>query len=164
MDNKVNYSSEGAITIQEKSQLQVQGDDITDKIIKEDDPKELDRLTQLFALNQKKKQIVRTNKLSNLLDKVDNEIISRVENTPYAIEDRDLIKYWSTTSDIVSGKSEEDMSMPKIQINNQTNINVNSSGLSRESRAKVLDVVNSILNGIENDKDIINAEIRKVDK
>ena len=35
---------------------------------------------------------------------------------------------------------------PQIQINNQTNVNIDSSGLSRESRAKVLEVVSAIKN------------------
>ena len=47
--------------------------------------------------------------------------------------------------------------------NNQTNINVNSSGLDRESRARVLEVVNNILNAAK-DHEVIDAEVRKVDK
>ena len=46
--------------------------------------------------------------------------------------------------------------------NNTQNINVNSSGLNRESRAKVLDVVNQILNGVKQG-DIIDAEIKEKD-
>ena len=55
--------------------LSKQGNELTSKIIEEDDPDTLDRLTQLFTLNQKKKQIARTNKLSNLLELVDDEVI-----------------------------------------------------------------------------------------
>jgi hypothetical protein len=73
--------------------LRIQGNEITEKIINEDNPDELDKLTQLFALNQKKKQIARTNKLSNLIDKVDDEVVSRFNNVPEIIEDRDLLKY-----------------------------------------------------------------------
>lgn len=143
--------------------LKSQGDDITNKIVSETNPDELDKLTQLFTLNQKKKQIVRTNKLSNLLDKVDDEVINRFEKYPQSIEDKDLIKYWSATSDIVSGRTEEDNVIPRIQINNQTNINVNSSGLDRESRARVLEVVNNILNAAK-DNEVVDVEARKVDK
>ena len=86
------YNSEGT-QVQKVSSLEVQGNDITNKIIYEDDPDELDKLTQLFTLNQKKKQIARKNKLSILLDKVDDEVISRIEDKPYSIDDRDLLKY-----------------------------------------------------------------------
>lgn len=152
------YDSEGT-QVQKVSSLEVQGNDITNKIIYEDDPDELDKLTQLFTLNQKKKQIARKNKLSILLDKVDDEVISRIEDKPYSIDDRDLLKYWSTASDIVNDKSEDD-TLPRVQINNQTNINLNQSGLSRESRAKVLDVVNKIIGNL-NSNDIIDVDINK---
>lgn len=138
------------------------GDDLISKIITEEDPDELDKLTQLFTVNQKKKQIARTNKLSNLLDKVDDEVISRFNNNPEIIEDRDLLKYWSTTAEVISGK-QEDNDIPKIQINNQTNISLNSSGLSRESRAKVLDVVNQILKDTGSNDDIIDVDVKEVD-
>lgn len=138
------------------------GDDLISKIITEEDPDELDKLTQLFTVNQKKKQIARTNKLSNLLDKVDDEVISRFNNNPEIIEDRDLLKYWSTTAEVIGGK-QEDNDIPKIQINNQTNISLNSSGLSRESRAKVLDVVNQILKDTGSNDDIIDVDVKEVD-
>ena len=141
--------------------LKTQGDDLTYKIISEDDPEELNKLSQLFTLNQKKKQIARTNKLSNLLDKVDDEVISRIEKAPYLIEDSDLLKYWSTTSNAVNGRTDEDNSIPKIQINANTNINVNSSGLNRESRERVLEVVNQILKEASNQNDVIDVEVKE---
>ena len=139
------------------------GDDLISKIITEEDPDELAKLTQLFTVNQKKKQIARTNKLSNLLDKVDDEVISRFNNNPEIIEDRDLLKYWSTTAEVISGK-QDDNDIPKIQINNQTNISLNSSGLSRESRAKVLDVVNQILKDTGSNDEIIDVDVKEVDR
>ena len=85
-------------------------------------------------------------------------VIDRFENNPQVIEDRDLYRYWQTTSDIVNNKTEDDISLPRVQINNQTNINVNQlSGLNRESRAKVLDAVNKILGEATNE--VIDAVI-----
>lgn len=158
VNNKINeiiiVDSEGT-PCQVVSSLEVQGNDITNKIINEEDPDELDKLTQLFSLNQKKKQIARKNKLSILLDKVDNEVMTRIDERSWDIEDRDLLKYWSTASDIVNSNEED--TLPRIQINNQTNINLNQSGLSRESRAKVLDVVNKIINSANDD--IIDVDV-----
>ena len=142
------------------SSLVEEGNNIANKIVSESDPDKLDTLTKLFSLNQKKKQIVRVNKLSNLLDKVDNEVINRFENNPEVIEDRDLYKYWQATSELVNGKTEEDISIPRVQINNQTNINLNSSGLNRESREKVLDVVNKILS--EANAGVIDVDINSI--
>lgn len=151
---EVIYNSEGELLDSEGLPLETiesyslvsEGDNIINDIISEKDPDKLDNLTKLFSLTQKKKQLARINKLSKLLDKVDNEVINRFENNPQVIEDRDLYRYWQTTSDIVNNKTEDDISLPRVQINNQTNINVNQlSGLNRESRAKVLDAVNKIL-------------------
>ena len=75
------------------SELFRQGNDLTTKIIEETNPDELDNLTKLFTLNQKKKQIARTNKLSNLLELVDDEVINRFTQFPEAIENDDLLKY-----------------------------------------------------------------------
>lgn len=139
------------------------GNEITNSIIREEDPSKFDELSQLFNLNQKKRQIVRANKMSNLLELVDDEVIARFTNHPDAIEDEDLLKYWKTTQESVSNHNEEDTQLPKITINNHTNVNINSSGLNRESRAKVLDVVNQILNGVNNG-DIIDAEVKEKDR
>lgn len=165
MSKEFIYDSEGELLDSEGYPLEVEqsyslvseGDNIINEIISENDPDKLENLTKLFSLTQKKKQLARINKLSKLLDKVDDEVIDRFENNPQVIEDRDLYRYWQTTSDIVNNKTEDDISLPRVQINNQTNINVNQlSGLNRESRAKVLDVVNKILG--EATSDVIDVE------
>ena len=145
------------------NKLNLESDDLTNQIISEKDPDKLNDLAALFDLNQKKKQIVRKNKLSNLIDKIDNEVESRLSSNPEFIEDSDLARYWTTTQSMLRGDGEEKTELPRVQINNQTNIHVNSSGLNRESRAKVLDVVNQILNSLPDDRkcDIIDIEPNK---
>ena len=154
------------LVVSEEDQLVTQGNDITDKIINEEDPTELDKLTQLFTINQKKKQLARINKISNLLSSIDDKIIHRVDTYGEAIEDKDLINYWRTAQNVVTGNPDEDNVIPKITINNTQNINVNSSGLNRESRAKVLDAVNQILGSLQSKQsdDIIDIEVEKKDK
>lgn len=162
------YNSEGVDVenqvniIDPSTKLKTIGNDITNKIIVEEDPDELSKLTQLFTINQKKKQIARANRLSNLLEKVDDEVINRFTERPELIEDRDLLKYWTATSDSLNGK-QDDNDIPKIQINNQTNINVNSTGLDRESRSRVLEVVNKLLQEAkENGNDVIDVDVKEV--
>lgn len=139
------------------SELFKQGNDLTTKIIEETNPDELDNLTKLFTLNQKKKQIARTNKLSNLLELVDDEVINRFTQFPEAIENDDLLKYWKTTQETINQHNQDEQELPHIQINNQTNVNINSSGLDRESRAKVLEAVQEILkNSLQNDENVID--------
>lgn len=139
------------------SELFKQGNDLTTKIIEETNPDELDNLTKLFTLNQKKKQIARTNKLSNLLELVDDEVINRFTQFPEAIENDDLLKYWKTTQETINQHNQDEQELPHIQINNQTNVNINSSGLDRESRAKVLEAVQEILkSSLQNDENVID--------
>lgn len=134
--------------------LSKQGNELTNKIISENDPDELDKLTQMFSLNQKKKQIARTNKLSNLLELVDDEVISRFTGAPELIENDDLLKYWKTTQETIAQNNNDDQELPRVQINNT--VNISSSGLNRESRAKVLEAVQEILKN-SNINDVIDV-------
>lgn len=145
---------EGLFPAVKVSSLAKEGNELVNKVIEENDPAKLEELTQLFALNQKKKQIARTNKLSNLLELVDDEVIHRVTTLPDAIENRDLLSYWKTTQESISQANSGDQELPKIQINNQMNVSVNSSGLNRDSRAKVLEAVQEILKtSLQDDSD-----------
>lgn len=145
---------EGLFPTVKVSSLAKEGNELVNKVIEENDPAKLEELTQLFALNQKKKQIARTNKLSNLLELVDDEVIHRVTTLPDAIENRDLLSYWKTTQESISQANSGDQELPKIQINNQMNVSVNSSGLNRDSRAKVLEAVQEILKtSLQDDSD-----------
>ena len=76
---------------------------------------------------------------------IDDEVITRVTTVPDAIEDKDLINYLRITQESVNSHNNEEQELPRVQINNQTNVNINSSGLDRESRAKVLEAVQEIL-------------------
>lgn len=123
-----------------------QGNDLTKKIIEEDDPQKVEDLSQLFALVSKKKNIARTNRLSNLLELIDDEVINRFTTTPELFDNDQLEKYMRTTQQSIYNIDNAMQNAPQIQINNQTNVSINSSGLNRESRAKVLDAVREILN------------------
>jgi len=138
------------------------GNEITEQIIKEEDPDELNKLTQLFTINQKKKQIARTNKLSNLLELVDDEVINRFSERPDAIEDENLLKYWRVTQDSINNNNNNEQELPRVQVTNNT-VNINSSGLNRESRAKVLEAVKEILNNSLQTDNVIDIEVDKKD-
>lgn len=143
-----------------------QGNDLTKQIIEEDDPQKIEDLSQLFALVSKKKNIARTNRLSNLLELIDDEVIHRFTTTPESIDNDQLEKYMRTTQQSIYNIDTAMQNAPQIQINNQTNVNINSSGLNRESRAKVLEAVREILNSSlqDNESDVIIDITPKEDK
>lgn len=123
------------------------------------DCKDLDKvkeLTALFNLNAQKKSAVRILKMNNLLDKVTNEIIERFDKKSQTFTNDDLLKYMQAVENSID-KSSKTLGMveetPAIQYqqNNQVNIHVNETGLNRDSRQKVLDVVNQILKQAKSD-------------
>jgi len=121
------------------------GNEITEKIIAEEDPDKLKELTQLFTLNRKKKEIARINKLSTLQDLIDDEVISRMTVSPESFDNEQLEKYMRSVQLVMANLNDKEDDLPQILINNQTNVNINSSGLDRESRKRVYDAVQSIL-------------------
>ncbi len=135
--------------------LDLESNNITQQIVNETDPAKIDDLTRLFMLNKKKKNLVRMNKLSNLLDVIDDEVILRFSEEPDTFNNDQLVKYMTATQQILGNISQEIEKTPLIQINNQKNeIHINEEGLSRESRMKVLDVISKILDNPENIIDV----------
>ena len=122
-------------------------DELVEQIINEKDPDKINDLTQLFKMSQAKKDVARTNRLSKLLEVIDDEVIMRFTSTPEAFDNDQLLKYMDVTQRTIYNVSDSINKVPTIQINNHSNeIHINNSGLDRSSRAKVLEAVNSILN------------------
>ena len=138
--------------------LTLEGNDITNQIISENDPNKLEDLTQLFLLNKKKKDLARINKLSNLINTIDDEVINRFNDEPENFNNDQLVKYLTATQQIIDTTANNIEKVPMIQINNQKNeIHIDDSGLNKESRAKVLEVITSILN----EGKVIEAEVEE---
>lgn len=132
--------------------------DIAQQLIDEQDPTKIKDLTNLFNLNSQKRNVVRVLKLNDLLDKVTDEVSSRVEEMPELLRNEDLVKYMQVAEQAIdratkSLNSVEEIPTIQLQQNNQFNINMDS-GLDRESRQKVTDAVSAILSRMK-DNDTI---------
>ena len=92
------YCSEGLSPV---AVLAQESRDLTDLIVEEKDPEKLQDLTNLFRQNQLKKNLIRSNKLNNLLELIDDEVITRVSCNPDLISDRDLLSYMNTTQQAI---------------------------------------------------------------
>ena len=66
-------------------------DELEQKLVDETDIDELKNIINLFNLNIKKKDILRTSKLSDLQDKVTEQIGQRLEYNAAAFSNKDLI-------------------------------------------------------------------------
>jgi hypothetical protein len=127
---------------------------LIEMIIAETDEKKSRELTHLFNANQNKKTMVRVNKLSDLLDTITDQALTRFTARPDGISNKELFDGLKIVQDLiergqkqVSGAGET----PLIQINQQNNeVNVvnSASTLNRDSRERVKSAVLDILNSI----------------
>ena len=139
------------IPADEKVNLAIEANNLTDQIVKETDPEKLEDLTALFEMMQRKKNMLRINKLSNLLTLVDDEVVMRFTSTPEAFDNDQLLKYMKSTQDTMLALTQDLEQKPIIQINNQKNeININNSGLDQDSRKRVLEAVQMLLETSKN--------------
>lgn len=127
---------------------------LIERIIAEKDEQKTRDLTQLFNANQSKKTMVRVNKLSDLLDTITDQALTRFTSRPDEISNKELFDGLKIVQDLiergqkqVSGAGET----PLIQVNQQTNeVNIGgtASNLNRDSRERVKSAVLSLLNSI----------------
>lgn len=124
--------------------------DLVVKSINQDNNEELKDLTHLFNQNILKKNMLRVLKYNGLLDKLGDEALERIENNPESISDKELAGYMRTIQGIIDSASKNINTIPEtlpIQpvTNNNITINTGEGGLNRDSREKVLNVVEAIL-------------------
>lgn len=152
------------MTEQENLSLSTPIEDLESRIMTETDIDELNNIIDIFNVNIRKKEIVRNSKLSNLQDKVFEQMSTRIEKHGDEFSNKDLLDYYKTLEQTLS-KSDttlQDLNTPQIQVNQQVNINTTTEILDRESRLNILDAVNQFLTSIDSN-DIINEVIEEDD-
>lgn len=117
------------------------------KLIKEENIDELQELVELFNLNLQKKNILRNAKLSDVQDRVVEQILQRIALEPEEFSNDDLIKYHKIIQETLTKTDTtlDNIKVPNIQINQQ--VNVDKMIFNSESRKRILEAVNDILNG-----------------
>ena len=142
--------------VPDKITLNTDLQDIEKYIVEEENLDDLNDIVKLFNISLKKKDLVRNSKLSEVQDKIVEQITTRVLERPDNFSNEDLLKYYKTIQDTLSrsDKSFEGMKAPTIQLNQQINID-NQGECNRESRKKIIDTVNQILSAAkENSQDL----------
>jgi hypothetical protein len=134
---------------------------LIEKIIAESDEQKSKELTQLFNANQNKKTMVRVNKLSDLLDTITDQALTRFTQRPDEISNKELFDGLKIVQDLIE-RGQKQVSnaseAPLIQFNQQNN-EVNLGGtsvnnLNRDSRERVKSAVLSLLAGISNAQEV----------
>lgn len=131
--------------------LKTSTEDVVSQLVQSSEADEIKRLTQLFNVNQMKKDAIRTVKLNDMLDKLDTKILDRIENSADDMSNRDLIDYVNTVQQSISKSAQNVANInqtPLIQFNQQNNVvNVGQGQFTRESRGKIIDIVQQLLQG-----------------
>lgn len=131
------------------------------RLLEEDNVDNIKAIIDLFNINIKKKNIIRTSKLNELQDKVYNQIDERITNNANTFSNKDLLEYFKVMQDTInkSDIDSDNVITPNIQIN-QNNLNIGvGTELTRESRQKITDAIKNILN-----KNTINVEAHEIDE
>lgn len=139
----------------DKKELLVQStDEVVSQLVETNDADEIKRLTQLFNVNQMKKDAIRTLKLNDMLDKLDDQVLKRIETHPDQFSNADLLNYLNTIQQNINKSAQNISSLnqtPLIQLNQQNNIMV-SNEFNRESREKIISAVKQFLEFSNNDE------------
>lgn len=152
----LSLKEENSTAIEQPLTLNEESLALIEKIIAEPDEQKSRDLITLFNSNQNKKTMVRINKLSDLLDTITDQALTRFTARPDEISNKELFDGLKVVQDLiergqkqVSGANENNT--PLIQVNQQTNeVNIGNSpnNLSRDSRERVKSAVMNLLNSI----------------
>ena len=132
------------------------------QLLEEDNIDNIKTIIDLFNVNIKKKNIIRTSKLNELQDKIYEQIDQRITDDIDTFSNRTLLEYFKVMQDTIdkANVDSEQMAMPNIQVN-QNNLNITmGTELNRESRQKITDAIKNI---IEN-HNVIDSEAHEIDE
>lgn len=131
-------------------------DALIDDIVKTDDVDELKDLTHLFNAFQTKRHILRVNALNDVQDALVAQMAERLKSQPHNFNNNDIANWMKTVQQAMDSSQRSIESIdetPAIVHQNNTQVNINiEDTLSRESREKILDVINNILQNSNNDE------------
>lgn len=128
-------------------------EEVLEKLVKADTKDEVTDLTNLFNLNQVKRNAIQVNALNGVKDTLIQQMADRLSKTPNNFNNTDIANWMKVVQQALdtSQKGVDQIStMPTIvnQQNTQVNVNV-IDNLSKDSRDRIADAIKAI---IENNK------------
>ena len=132
------------------TKLQNYNVDIVNKIIDEEDPQKTKNLISLFNNTQIKRGIARISKLNDILDLTCTKVEERLQKRGDELTNQELLQCLQVITNTIEKTNKElnnteDMPTISLQQNNQINVNI-AQQLPRESREKITDIINDIIN------------------
>lgn len=132
------------------------------QLLEEDNIDNIKAIIDLFNVNIKKKNIIRTSKLNELQDKVYEQIDRRITLNADTFSNKDLLDYFKVMQETItkSDIDSEQFTIPSIQVN-QNNVSITmGTELNRESRQKITEAIKNIM---EN-RNVIDSEAHEIDE
>lgn len=147
--------------------INLSNEELEQRLIDETDIDNMKNIINLFNLNIKKKDIVRTVKLNDLQDKVYDQMNKRLTQKADEFSNADLLSYYKTIQESInkSDTTLDKVDTPAIQIvQNQLNINQENDELSRESKKKVIDLVQRFMDAYNQPQTVPNNVVSNDDE
>lgn len=145
--------------------LATPAEELEERLLAEENPDNIADIVDLFNLNIQKKDLIRKSKLNDVQDKICDEITARVVNKPGEFSNRDILDYLKIIQDVVNkSNTQTELTVPKIQINQQINNTINTTEFDRDSRVRILNAVQDILGSTTEEEIIEVTESEVVDE
>ena len=144
--------------VEKELSLNTPAEELESRLLSETDEDEVKNIIDLFNLNIQKKNVIRNNKLAELQDKISDQMQKRVEKNADAFSNSDLLDYFKTVQSTIANSktSSEDIKVPIQITQQQVNVTVGDE-LDRESKQRVINAIQSILN--KQNKEIVQEEL-----
>lgn len=152
------FSEEASLTSSSETALEVVSPNLSleaqrliGELTSEKDTQKMLAIEQQFNEIQRKKQLARVSKLSDVQDMLTDQFYKRISQRPDEISNKEMLDGMKVVQDLME-KSQRQAEAPSeipqlIQIN-QTEVNVGNNNLSRDSRERVKNAVIGLLDSI----------------
>ena len=122
-------------------------------LMNENDPDKIQDIVDLFNVNLRKRDIVRSVKLSEAQDRVVDQMLDRVTHEAEGLSTKEIIMYHDTIQKTLDKSTTNISNMPQIQINN-INVQDEAPKFNKESRSKIVNTVNTIIKQSQNSESV----------
>lgn len=164
-------SSETALEVA-GANLSLEAQRLIGELTTEKDKQKMQAIEQQFNEIQRKKQLARVSKLSDVQDMLADQFYKRISQRPDEISNKEMLDGMKVIQDLMEKSQKHTDSIediPQLIQINQTEVNVGNN-LNRDSRERVKNAVLDLLNSINktqqmaDEQDVIEADFIEEDK
>lgn len=159
-NTEINNKIEEGVDNTSTQLIEKENTDLVTNLLNAKNVNELDDALALFQFNEAKKTILRTSKLSDLLDSINEQAEKRIEETPDLISNKDLMSFMNTVGSQLDNHQKILYNIkenpPNIKVENNTiNLSVKNDdqyiNLTNDSKRRIVDFIKDVLKDITKD-------------